>query len=157
MKNSHKISIAASRILVFIVMAALVLLVFTIPAATERYVSDYAREFAFENYKTEVWITVTAVSLYLALIPAFAAIITLERLLSNIRKSDLFVKKNVVCLKILYICCFAESVIFFGLGFFYMLSFVISFAALFMGLMLRIVKNLIEEAVILKEESDFTI
>lgn len=157
MNVSNKISIIISRLLVFIVMAALAVLVFAIPYITDLYVAEYAREFKFDRLKSDVWLAATISSLYLALVPAFVAIITLDRLLSHIIKGKLFINKNVLCLKLLYICCFAECVIFFGLGFFYMLSFILSFAALFMGVMLRIVKNLIEEAVLLKDENDYTI
>ena len=46
---------------------------------------------------------------------------------------------------------------FFALGFFLTSAFAVTFAAFFMGIILRVVKNVIEQATVIKSENDFTI
>lgn len=152
MKSSAKITTVVSRVLVYLVLTALVALIFTIPKITDFYIENLARVANAASLRTP-----TISFMYSALVPAFTAIFSLEVLLRNISKGNIFVKKNVTCLKILYISCFAECLIFFGFGFFYLLSFALSFAALFIGVMLRIVMNLMAQSVEIKTENDYTV
>ena len=43
------------------------------------------------------------------------------------------------------------------LGLYFPLSFAVAFVAVFVGLCLRVVKNVLEEAVVLKSENDLTV
>ena len=81
----------------------------------------------------------------------------LLRLLSNIRKGDVFIPVNCKCLRYISWCCLAAAVPFFVFGFWRFISFAIALAAGFFGLILRVVKNVFEQAVALQEESDYTI
>lgn len=83
--------------------------------------------------------------------------IKLMSLLANIKKSDVFIGQNVTNLRVLSYCCFAVALICFAFGFLRPVVFVLSFAAAFMGLILRVVKNVIARAVELREENDGTI
>ena len=97
------------------------------------------------------------VTFYCAVPPAALALFCLDRLISNIRKGEPFIKKNVTALRIISWCCFAESLIFvyFSTQRFFAILVVAAFA--FMGLILRVVKNVFQQAVALREENDFTI
>lgn len=152
MKESNKITLWVSRILVYLLVAMFAVLVFTTPAITDYYIEHFARIAAPELLRTP-----TIVFVYIALVPAFTASFALLTFLSNIAKDRLFVKKNVTCMRIIYLSCFAECAIFFAFGFYYILAFVLSFVALFIGVMLRIVMNLIDRAVEIKDENDYTI
>jgi hypothetical protein len=83
--------------------------------------------------------------------------VKLISLLDKIRKGEVFVAQNTANLRALSWCCFAVSVIFFAFGFVRSVSFLGSFAAMFMGLILRVVKNVFAKAVELREENDGTI
>ena len=79
------------------------------------------------------------------------------RILFNVRKNVVFDRVNVKYCRFISWCCFAVCAFFFALGFFIPFSFVIAFAAGFIGLVVRVVKNLFNEAVDIKEENDLTV
>lgn len=97
------------------------------------------------------------VTLYAAVPPAVLALIRLDKMLGNIRKGEPFVTDNVKSLRIISYCCFAESLVFLYFSFLKPFAFVIVFVAAFIGLILRVVKNVFEQAVAMREENDFTI
>jgi len=94
---------------------------------------------------------------YSSLIPAFCAIFSLYRLLRNISKNIIFDCSNVTLLRILSWCCFLVTGIFFIFGFMYTFCLILAFAAIFFGLILRVIKNVFEKAIELKEENEYTI
>lgn len=95
--------------------------------------------------------------LYLCCLPALAALFCLERLLTNIKKGEIFVPVNVQYLRRISWCCFAAAA-FLACGVYYYLAFIaVAIAAAFIGLILRVVKNVIQQAVEIKMENDYTI
>jgi hypothetical protein len=101
--------------------------------------------------------TLIIVVMLLCCIAALAALFSLDRLLSNIRKEEVFTEKNVRLLRIISWACFAVAIAMF-VGCIASISFfVIAILACFVGLILRVVKNVISAAVALKDENDFTI
>lgn len=96
-------------------------------------------------------------SFYSLMVPAAIALGYLYRLLVNIGRDEVFVDANVKCLrKISWACYLAAAICLVSV--FYYLPFVIPAAAAgFMGLILRVVKNVFAEAVSIKQECDFTI
>lgn len=144
-------SLKLSTILVKIVLISLILSIFFIPMGV--------KWFEFVSDKTELFFPI-CISLYIALIPAFIVITALDRLLSNIKKEQVFIHQNVTILRIISWCCFAialDFIIFMMIGFWFPIYFFISFAAAFFGLILRVLKNVFEQAVALRIEHDFTI
>jgi hypothetical protein len=95
--------------------------------------------------------------LYAACIPAFIALILLDRLLANIRRGNVFTPANVRILRVLSWICFAAAAILFGGGFVSYVFALTGAMAAFIGLILRVVKNVFAAAVALKDENDFTI
>lgn len=102
-------------------------------------------------------ITPLLVTIYACAIPGLVALFSLDRLLANIKGKKVFIEKNVKHLRLISWCSFAVSGILFLSGFYYLLFLVVAIAAAFFGLILRVVKNVIEQAVIIKNENDFTI
>lgn len=141
-------SLRLTTVLVKIVFLLLIIAIFTIPILAEWYDSVSVRE--------EVFIPL-CITLYLTLIPAFVVVFSLNKLLLNIRKEQIFVDQNVTILRIISWCCYMVSIIFFVFGFWRELSFLIAFAAAFFGLILRVLKNVFEQAVAMRVENDFTI
>ena len=95
---------------------------------------------------------------YVGFVPAIIALLSLDMLLRNIKKDLVFSRINVKCLRIISWCCFAIAIIMLcGWPFIsYVLAFVAAAAALF-GLLMRVVKNVIDAACDIKDENDFTI
>ncbi len=148
-KISKKASNAVSQIFTVIIFVLLVAALFLLP-----YVLGLLIE-VFD--KPPEFFAPTLIILYVLLIPAFAADVFLFMLLGNIRKNLIFTQKSVLYLRIISWCCIAAGAILFALGFYYFMVFLISFAAVFIGVILRVVKNVIEEATEIKSENDFTI
>lgn len=148
---NKNISVIISQWLTILIFAMIIILSVAIPSIVRFYIS-------FFRYTEQlVYFMPTCIILYFALIPAATADISLWLLLKKVKRGEVFTDICVQYLRILSYCCFAEALIFGILGYYYLLSFLLSFAALFMGIMLRVVKNCFEEAVCIKNENDFTI
>ena len=88
---------------------------------------------------------------------AYVTLYSLLRLLVNIRQEQVFVKANVCYLQRISWCCFAVALITAIGGVQYLPFWFIAIAAAFVGLMLRVVKNVMENAVEIKAENELTI
>lgn len=94
---------------------------------------------------------------YPSAVLGLTALASLVLLLRNIMKNEMFCRGNVLILQIISICCFIVAVLTFAGGFFWFPFFVLSFSSGFMGLIIRVVKNVMQKAVELREENDLTI
>ena len=101
--------------------------------------------------------TLFLVTLYLGCVPAALLLICLYMLLHRIGVGEIFVRENTECLRNISWCCFAGSVICFASSFYWTPWCAVGVAAAFMGLIVRVVKNIIAKAVLLKDDADFTI
>ena len=99
------------------------------------------------------------VCLYISDTLGILALWQLHRLLRNINAQRVFVPENAACFRLISWCCFAVSIVwiimFVTCHRFH--EFIISFMAAFAGLIIRVIKNLVEAAVELREENDYTI
>ena len=94
---------------------------------------------------------------YIYLIPVAVADGFLVKLLLLVKKRQVFTDKAVSCLRTISWCCFIEAaLLLLGVIYYYVVP-ILAFIAFFLGLVLRVVKNVIEEAVALKAENDYTI
>lgn len=89
----------------------------------------------------------------------FAAVIlySLLKLLFNIKNEKIFITQNVKYLRTVSWCCFAIAIITLIGGFFYMPFIFVTAAGGFTGMLLRVLKNVMQSAVELREENDLTI
>lgn len=137
-------SICTKAAIVLVVIAAL-----TMPQLIPAYV-DYAEK--NPEITQSLFITV-----YTCVLPVLASLVCLDRLLANIKRGEVFTDINVRLLRILSWCSFTFSVILFVSGFYYILFLIIAICAAILGLILRVIKNVFEQAIIIKQENDFTI
>lgn len=87
----------------------------------------------------------------------FRALFDLHGLLTSIEKGEVFIQKNCDRLRgISWLCMIAAFICLIGSLFYYQLVLLFCIGA-FIGLVLRIVKNVFASAVAIKEENDFTI
>lgn len=147
MKNDR--STITSLVAVFILGIALLILTFTAPMLIKLFLSS------FRNFGGDYLLLV--ITFYSVLPFAFAILYCLGALLFNVKNEKIFTKKNVSLLRALSILLFIATLIFIACGFFYMLFFVIAIAAAFLGLIVHVVKNCLEAAVVLKDENELTI
>ena len=83
--------------------------------------------------------------------------IKLYKLLKRVRKNQIFTDKSVSLIRGVSWCCIILCFLFFLLGIYFRLAFIVSLVAVFLGLCLRVVKNVIEQAVEIKSENDLTV
>ena len=103
-----------------------------------------------------VWLEFTIV-VYIVLTFVIILVFTLFRLLNNISKQVIFVSQNTKYLRSISWCCFLIAGILLVFGIWVTWSVLVAFVAGFIGLILRILKNVFEEAVSIREENDYTI
>lgn len=141
---NQKRSITLSKICVVIFTAAMVIF-----AVKARWLASYLQPQA-DPVKF-------LITIYAGCIPSAVLLWNLYFLLDRIEKNDVFITRNVEKLRRISWSCIAGGLISFISGFYYVPWFVVAIAAAFMGLIVRIVKNMVAQAVELKNESDFTI
>jgi len=96
-------------------------------------------------------------TIYIGSIPAAALLACLYTLLHRISSGRVFINENVSCLRYISWCCFIGAILCIASGFYYIPWFLPGIAAAFVGLIIRVVKNVIAEAVALQDDSDLTI
>lgn len=89
--------------------------------------------------------------------PAAVALYSMDRLLVNIRKANVFITENTEYLRKISWCAYVVSVVFLLIGIMRPTGFVVAFAGFFIGLVLRVIKNVFAQAVAIREENEFTI
>lgn len=94
---------------------------------------------------------------YACCVIALVALWKLNRLLTNIKNEDVFIENNVAILRAISWCCFLVAAILLLGSFSSLVFLLLSVMAGFIGLILRVVKNVFEAAVHLKNENDYTI
>ncbi len=96
-------------------------------------------------------------SVYICLVIGGVILYMLDRLLNNIKHEDIFISRNVSYLRGISWACFALCVPCLVITIYCQTFFFILLASGFMGLILKVVKNVIEKAVLIKEENDYTV
>ena len=143
--NSVKLSLYLTDFITVLLCAAAVFL----PMLTKLYITYMGRP---ANVRT----VILAVC-YTCLPFALLALFSLRQLLKNIMRGETFVPDNIKRLNLLFICCTAAAVITFFSGYFYLPFYIISVAAAFFSLILRVIKNVFRSAIEIKSENELTI
>ena len=102
-------------------------------------------------------LTLFQVCFYTCVPFAYITLYSLIRLLFHIKNDDIFIKENVQYLRRISWCCLAVALITGVGGTQYVPFLFVAIAAAFMGLLLRVVKNVMQSAVIIKTENELTI
>ena len=96
-------------------------------------------------------------TIYAGCVPAAALLIFLYLLLNRIGAGQVFVRENTSYLRYIAWCCFAGAAISLASALYYLPWLAIGVAAAFMGLIVRVVKNVVAKAVSLQDDADYTI
>lgn len=155
MWNSKK-SVDFSIGVCFFVTALLVVLIFAGPKLFHLYMTAY-RGIAPDGAAMNMLAKVFAAVFYPSSVFAAIILYSLIKLLKNIREDEVFIIDNVKYLKKVSWCCVIIGVIAFVGGIFYLPCVLISCAGFFVGMLLRVLKNVMQKAVEIKEENDLTV
>jgi len=149
MWNDRK-SLILSKLCLLIFMVLLVVVAFCAPWLT-RWVLGFSRA-GLEG--TQPYFLAT---IYTGAVPAVILLYSLYRLLHHIEADQVFIPKNVEYLRRISWSCFAGAGICLVSICYYFPWVFVAVAAAFMGLIVRVVKNVVARAVALQEEVDHTI
>lgn len=149
MWNGEK-SITLSKFCVIAFAAMLVCTVFSAPWLI-RWLMDFSRA---DLIGKEAFFLST---IYIGSVPAAVLLYSLYRLLRHIEIEQVFIAANVEYLRRISWSCFAGAIISFASIPYYLPWIFVAVAASFMGLIVRVVKNVVAQAVELKKESELTI
>ena len=97
------------------------------------------------------------VTIYVGCAPAIALLACLHMLLRRIGAGRVFVMENTACLRHISWCCFAGAAICLVSALYYAPWAAIGIAAAFVGLVVRVIKNVFAKAVSLQDDAELTI
>lgn len=149
MWNGKK-SISLSKLCILIFMCLLIVTVVSAPWLTSWFLS-FSRA---ELKGTEPFFLAT---IYVGSIPAGYLLYSLLCLLRRIEAGQVFITENVEHLRRISWSSFAGAGISFISVFYYFPWVFVAVAAAFMGLIVRVVKNVVSQAVTLQNEVDYTV
>ncbi|HPZ42826.1 MAG TPA: DUF2975 domain-containing protein [Bacillota bacterium] len=96
-------------------------------------------------------------TIYVGFVPAAFLLYSLFKLLRRIETGQVFTDENVDLLRRISWSCFAGAGVALVSLFYYYPWFFVALAAAFMGLIVRVVKNVVAQVVELKNEADYTV
>lgn len=156
LKIQSKKSLYISIILSVILFAACIAGAFMMPTLTRRLI--------YLIYNTGIKEELTSFNRGVVLALAYGILLIISvadallfALLLRVRRELVFTDKSVALIRAVSWCCFALGAVFLGLGFYFQLSLIVAFLAVFLGLCIRVVKNVIERATEIKNENDLTV
>lgn len=152
---NRKHSVTLSIAICFIFTAVLTAGLFLAPWALKMWFTLYRGW--VDSYPLADTLNAFKACFYPSAVFAYITLYSLIRLLFNIRRDDIFIPQNVKYLRRISWCCFIVAAITLVGGLFYLPIGFIGIAAGFVGLMLRVVKNVMQTAVCIREENDLTI
>lgn len=156
MKISRKASTILSLVLAVAFLLGLGVLAAMMPGLIDYFLSTPDTAGTRRNM-TDGSIALLYVLSYLAIAFAVAADTCIILILVQVRRGDIFTPYCVALIRTVSWCVILFGIDFLPVGYFFNLAYVVAFAAGFMGLCVRVVKNAFEEAVAIKDENDLTV
>ena len=101
--------------------------------------------------------TLVFLLVYAILAAGGVAGVLMLRLLRLVQKGQVFTVTSISSLRGVSWCCVLAGFLFALLGWYFPLSLAVGFVAVFVGLCLRVMKNVLEEATAIKSENDLTV
>lgn len=147
---SDKKSLALSKLCVLLFMTGLICTIVCAPWLTRWFLG-------FSRAGLEGTGHLFLATIYVGAIPAAILLYSLFGLLRRIEREQVFVSNNVKSLRRISWSCFAGAGIGAVSAFYYLPWVFVVVAAAFMGLIVRVVKNVLEKAVELQDEVDHTV
>ncbi len=101
---------------------------------------------------------------YLVVPLGYAALISLDKMLTNLKKNIVFDEKNVTLLNRITVCCLLAAAV--GIVSYLVIAviyqsietvFLLAAGEAFMALVVRVVRNVLKKAIAIKEENDLTV
>ena len=156
LKISRKLSVGLSILLAVLFMIALVIGAFILPWLVQTLIDIPDNSGIRQNITVGGRVLVMGVSYGLLAVCALADVL-LFVLLLRVRKGLVFTAQSAALIRGVSWCGIVLGLLFGVLGIYFELALALAFAGFFLGLCLRVVKNVIEEATAIKEENDLIV
>lgn len=148
---SKNASVTISLILTGVFFAVLIICLFIMPGFVRLILPVSPRAITAGDS-----VLITAVG-YCILALAMLADYLLLRLLLLVRAGEVFTARSVALIRGVSWCAIAVSLLFLMMARYFLIALALAFTAVLLGLCLRVVKNVIEEATAIKAENDLTV
>lgn len=155
-KVSTKFSNNLSLAIAIVFLVGCVAAAFLMPTVTNMLI-DTPDNIGDRGSITESGRVFVHIAAYVLLAIVTVADILSIALLHRIRKGKVFTAKSVSLIRGVSWSCIFLCIIFALLGVYFQLALIMAFLSLFLGVCLRVVKNVIEEATVIKSENDLTV
>lgn len=156
LKIPSKLSIVLSLIISVMFFVLCMVGAFFLPALTELLMQARNSLNIHDGFSSAAK-TFVHILAYAVLADVLLADALLFALLLRVKNGNVFSETSVALIRCVSWCCMALCGVFVLLGIYFRIAFIVAFAALFLGLCLRVVKNVIEQATIIKSENDLTV
>ncbi|MBQ7936321.1 MAG: DUF2975 domain-containing protein [Clostridia bacterium] len=156
LKIPTKVSVKLSLILAILFMVILISGIFFMPLLVNIFL-EFPENSVGRNDVTAFDRNYVLVLGYAALTVMLAAGSMLLKLLSRVQRELVFTAKSVGLIRGVSWCAIILGVVFALLGWYFLISYFVAFACVFLGICIRVVKNVIEQATEIKSEHDYTI
>lgn len=143
-------SLILSKFCVWLFMCLILVTVVAAPRLTYWFLGFSRADLA----ETEGFFLAT---IYAGAVPAAYLLYSLLRLLLSIERKQVFITENVERLRRISWSCFAGALVSLLSALYYLPWIFVAVAAAFMGLVVRVVKNVVAQAVALQDEADYTV
>jgi intracellular septation protein A len=153
---SNRKSAIVSFILALALIPALLFLLWYLPSLVNTFIDT--PDILGNRELIKAWErTGILVAAYAMLVTAFAAVGFMLAILRTVLKNQIFSQTALRVLDCLTVCCFVEGALLCYVGIYFQVALCLAIAALYLGVSLRVIKNVIAEAMRYKEENDLTV
>lgn len=156
LRPSNKTSIFISMIMTGLLTLTLIVLLPFLPAVVDSMLGmkDNVGNRELLGEGARLYVLVAA---YVMMVVAFVTVAFLFLLLRQVWQGRVFEESVLRILAVLSLCCFVMGALFLSIVYCFQIALLVALAAFFLGLCLRVVKNVLTEAGRIKAENDFTI
>lgn len=155
-KISKKLSTTLSLALAVFFFVCCVAGLFVLPGLTQMLI-NLPDNIGNRGEITQLGRTLSLVSAYCIVLDMMLADAMVFYLILLVRKGQVFTDRAVALIRGISWCTMLLCVPFGFLGIYFQLAWLVCFAALFLGICLRVCKNAFEEATAIKQENDLTV
>lgn len=155
-KVSSKSSINFSLVIAAILLVGCIVTAFILPTVTNILI-DTPDNIGDRASITDAGRTFVHIVAYLLLFVVTLADVFSILLLIRVRKGEVFTPQSVALIRYISWGCVMLCVLFALLSVYFQLALIMAFLSLFLGVCMRVVKNVIEEATFIKGENDLTV
>ena len=156
LKISRKMSVNISMVLTVILFFGIAICAFVMPDIADLF-GQIADSYSLRGEVSPAEVTAVLVVGYIVIRFACAADVMMFFLLLRVKKGLVFTKESVSLIRGVSWAAVACGVLFASVGYMFYVVFAVAAAMLFLGLCVRVVKNVVEEATEIKSENDLTV